>query len=84
MRYLALPRLPLGKCRGDRVNTLPGVMALGGEPACGQVDSPLSQHLLCTKSEPVPLIRYRGGPDYPTALAPWVEKRAVYLYLQPG
>lgn len=56
MRYLALPWLPLGKCRGDWVNTLPGVMALGGEPACGQVDSPLSQHLLCTKSDPMPLI----------------------------
>lgn len=43
MRYLALPLLPLGKCSGDWVNTLPGAMALGGEPACGQVDSPLSQ-----------------------------------------
>lgn len=54
MRYLALPSLPLGKFSRDRVDTLPGVMALGGEPACGQVDSPLSQHLLCTKPDPVP------------------------------
>ena len=54
LRCLALPLLPLGKCSGDWVNTLPGAMALGGEPACGQVDSLLSQHLLCTKSDPVP------------------------------
>lgn len=53
MRYLALLLLPLGKCSGDWVNTLPGVMALGGEPACGQVDSLLSQHILYTKSDPV-------------------------------
>lgn len=55
----------------------------GWEPACGQVDSPLSQHLLCTKPDPCPDM-IQGRPRLSHGIGALGREESCVSLLQPG